>query len=517
MTMGASCAHGMVPLEAHERHRPMLSEFLLAEMNRLGAQDALPLHRQLYEALRRAMLDGKLGAGERLPSSRDLAQDLNLSRNTVVAAINQLSVEGYLASRVGSGTYVNDHVPRASGLRTPRGALAQAPHHQAALLSQRGEALAHRFSATGLEVQPFTPGIADFSAFPLALWQRLQNKHWRMTYPDMLDYNTSGGYAPLRRAIADYLRVFRSVQLEADQVIVTTGTQQSLELCARLLADHGDTVWVEDPAYWGAMKAFIANGQHVHPVPTDDEGIRPTEADDAQPPKLIYVTPSHQYPTGAVMSLTRRHQLLATARAHGAWVLEDDYDSEYRFSGPPLSSLEGLDLDGRVLYMGTFSKVLYPGLKLGYLVVPKGLVEPFRQAHYDLHRPGHMPTQAALAEFIEMGHFASSLRRARQTYAERRQCLLEALRPVLGEGPDAPRISGAEQGLHLCLRLPAQIDDRAIAHRLAQQGLIVRPLSAYCLSRQDMRGLVVGYGYAALADIQRCGPVVAAAVKKAVG
>ena len=492
----------------------MLSEHLLAEMNRLGAQDALPLHRQLYEALRRAMLDGKLGAGERLPSSRDLAEDLNLSRNTVVAAINQLSVEGYLASRVGSGTYVNDHVPRSGLSRGPR-APGQAPQHQPARLSTRGHSLAHSFSAGALEVQPFTPGIADFSAFPLTLWQRLQNKHWRMTYPDMLDYNTSGGYAPLRRAIADYLRVFRSVQLDADQVIVTTGTQQSLELCARLLADHGDTVWVEDPAYWGAMKAFIATGLAVHPVAVDEQGISPTPADDARPPRLIYVTPSHQYPVGAVMSLARRHQLLATARTHGAWVIEDDYDSEYRFSGPPLSSLEGLDPDGRVLYMGTFSKVLYPGLKLGYLVVPKGLVEAFRQAHYDLNRPGQMPTQAALAEFIEMGHFASSLRRARQTYAERRQCLLEALKPVLGEGPDAPRISGAEQGLHLCLRLPLAVDDQAIARRLAQQGLTVRPLSAYCLQRQDLRGLVIGYGYAALEEIRRCGPVVAAAVRQA--
>ncbi|MBE0587497.1 MAG: PLP-dependent aminotransferase family protein [Hydrogenophaga sp.] len=491
----------------------MLSEFLLSEMNRLGAQDALPLHRQLYEALRRAMLDGKLGAGERLSSSRDLAQDLGLSRNTVVAAINQLSVEGYLVSRVGSGTFVNDNVPRvnpASAARThQRGAPTVAPSR----LSARGLALSTTFCATQLEVQPFTPGIADFSAFPLTLWQRLQNKHWRMTYPDMLDYNDSGGYAPLRRAIADYLRVFRSVQLEADQVIVTTGTQQSLELCARLLADHGDTVWVEDPAYWGAVKAFMATGLAIHPVPVDDEGICPSAADNAQPPRLIYVTPSHQYPTGAVMSLPRRHQLLSTARAHGAWVLEDDYDSEYRFSGPPISSLEGLDTDGRVLYMGTFSKVLYPGIKLGYLVVPKPLVAAFKQAHYDLNRPGQMPLQAALAEFIEMGHFSSALRRARQSYGERRQALLEALKPVLAPGTEGPAISGAEQGLHLCLRLPAAVDDAALAQRIAQQGLTVRPLSAYCLARKDLKGLVIGYGYAPLSDIQRCGPVLSAAVR----
>ena len=502
----------------------MLSEFLLTEMTRLGAQDALPLHRQLYEALRRSMLDGKLGAGERLPSSRDLAQDLGLSRNTVVAAINQLSVEGYLASRVGSGTYVNESVPRTLPGRAAR--RPGAPGAPAAgtggvptgRLSTRGLALSTTFCATELEVQPFTPGIADFSAFPLPLWQRLQNKHWRMTYPDMLDYNDSGGYAPLRRAIADYLRVFRSVQLDADQVIVTTGTQQSLELCARLLADHGDTVWVEDPAYWGAVKAFMATGLAIHPVPVDDEGIHPGAADDAHPPKLIYLTPSHQYPTGAVMSLPRRHQLLSTARAHGAWVLEDDYDSEYRFSGPPISSLEGLDTDGRVFYMGTFSKVLYPGIKLGYLVVPRPLVAAFKQAHYDLNRPGQMPLQAALAEFIEMGHFSSALRRARQNYAERRQCLLEALKPVLAPpGTEGPFISGAEQGLHLCLRLPASVDDAALAQRIAQQGLTVRPLSAYCLARHDLKGLVIGYGYAPLSAIERCGPLLAAEVRQALG
>jgi GntR family transcriptional regulator/MocR family aminotransferase len=494
----------------------MLSEFLLTEMSRLGAMGALPLHRKLYEALRRALLDGQLAAGERLPSSRDLAQDLALSRNTVVAAINQLSVEGYLASRVGSGTYVNDSVPRNLPGQTRRarhqGPITQAP----ARLSARGQALATTFCAAALEVQPFTPGIPDFSAFPLTLWQRLQNKHWRMTYPDMLDYNSSGGYAPLRRAIADYLRVFRSVQLDADQVIVTTGTQQSLELCARLLADHGDPVWVEDPAYWGAVKAFMATGLAVQAVPVDEEGMRPDAADPTRAPKLIYVTPSHQYPTGAVMSLQRRQQLLAAARQHGAWVLEDDYDSEYRFSGPPLSSLAGLDIDGRVLYMGTFSKVLYPGIKLGYLVVPKALVEPFRRAHYDLNRPGQMPLQAALAEFIEMGHFSSALRRARQNYAERRQCLLEALAPCLAcDGKaDAPRISGAEQGLHLCLHLSASVNDRALAELIARHGLSVRPLSAYCLARNDLRGLIIGYGYAPLADIRRDGPLLARLIRE---
>lgn len=478
----------------------MLSEYLLAEIHRSEAASGLPLHRRLYEVMRRAILEGKLSAGDRLPSSRDLAQDLGLSRNTVVAALSQLTVEGYLISHVGSGTYVHDQVPLARSAPKP-----QRGSHASSRLSQRGHALAHAYSATDLEIQPFTPGTADFSAFPVALWQRLQNKHWRQAGPSMLDYNDSGGYGPLRRAVADYLRIFRSVPLDADQVLVTSGTQQSLELCAHLLADHNDTVWVEDPAYWGAVKAFSAAGLHMHPVRVDADGMAPAPGDEAQSPRLIYVTPSHQYPTGAVMSLARRQQLLSTAARCQAWILEDDYDSEFRFTGPPLSSLCGLDKTERVIYLGTFSKVLYPGLKLGYLVVPKGMVADFRRAHYDLNRPGQMPLQAALAEFIEMGHFASSLRRARQTYAERRQALLDHLAPLLKTGE--ARIDGAAQGLHLTVHLPSHVDDRALAQSLAKEGLTVRPLSAYCLQRDDIRGLAVGYGYASLASIQRHGGV----------
>jgi GntR family transcriptional regulator/MocR family aminotransferase len=475
-------------------------------MHQLAAKGSMPLHRQLYEALRRAILEGKLHAGDKLPSSRELTQDLNLSRNTVVAAINQLVTEGYLVSRVGSGTYVNDQtrpVTRRASARpqTPSG------------LSQRGVAVSTQFTSAQLEVQPFTPGVADFSAFPVSLWQRLQNKHWRMTYPDMLDYSYGGGHAPLRRAVADYLRVSRSVPVEVDQVIITNGTQQSLDLCAHMLADFGDTVWMEDPAYWGAVKAFTAAGLKLHAVAVDPQGMAPSPADEKQPPRLIYTTPSHQYPTGAVMSLARRQQLLALGRQHKAWILEDDYDSEFRFSGPPLSSLAGLDTDGRVLYLGSFSKVLYPGLKLGYLVVPKSLAAEFKQAHYDLNRPGQLPLQAALAEFIELGHFAAALRKARQSYAQRRKCLLDALLPVLG--PRAS-ISGAEQGLHLCLQLPTALDDEALARRIAQAGMVVRPLSAYCLERQDARGLVIGYGYATLGDIAHWGPVLARLVLAAI-
>jgi GntR family transcriptional regulator / MocR family aminotransferase len=524
----------------------MLSEYLSQQLGSDLFHPKQSLHRRLYEALRRALLDGHVAAGDRLPSSRDLAGDLKLSRNTVVAAINQLSVEGYLMSQVGSGTYASDNLPQ--NLRAGRAASKAARSKplnaarmtsfncQAPTLSKRGQQLSTAFTASSLEVQPFTPGSPDFSAFPVKLWQRLQNKHWRFNYAEMLDYSSTGGYAPLRRAVADYLRVFRSVQLEAEQVLITSGTQQSLELCAHLLADHGDTVWIEDPAYWGAVKAFMATGLKLHAVKVDDQGIAPQASDDAQAPRLIYVTPSHQYPTGSVMSLARRQRLLERARAHKAWILEDDYDSEFRYSGPPVSSLEGLDTDERVLYMGTFSKVMYPGIKLGYLVVPKPLVEAFKQAHYDLNRPGQLPVQAALAEFIEQGHFASTIRRMRQSYSERRAALLHALAPVLI--PYTPSdinmlasinshkraipgtsikgfISGAEQGLHLCLHLAPHIDDRAIARAAADQHLSITPLSGYCITRKDLRGLVIGYGYASLKSIEQHAPKLTALLQAA--
>lgn len=484
----------------------MLLDYLLNALERDGAATRLPLHRQLYEALRGAIMDGRLAASDRLPSSRQLTSELRLSRNTAVAALSQLAVEGYLSMHVGRGTFVrNDIVSTPTPQRKP-------VQLQDSALSSRGQMLATTHNADVLEVQPFTPGIADFSAFPVAQWQHLQNKHWRMAYPDLLDYSVQGGHAPLRRALAHHLRFSRSWQVDAEQIIITSGTQQSMALCSQLLADHGDTVWIEDPAYWGAVKAFQATGLVLHPVAADDHGMAPTAGDDACPPRMVYVTPSHQYPTGAVMPLARRRQILARARAHRAWVLEDDFDSEFRFDGPPLSPLGSLDADARVLYLGTFSKVMYPGLKLGYLVVPPGLIAIFRRAHYDLNRPGQLPLQAALAEFIASGHFAKALRRARGGHAQRRRSLLAALAPCLGA---QVHITGADQGLHLCLQFDSAMDDVALTRRIAVLGLLVRPLSAYCLQRQDLRGLVIGYGYAALADIERYGPLLAATIQQA--
>ena len=389
---------------------------------------------------------------------------------------------------------------------------ARRQQRQAIRLSRRGQQIVNTFSAAELEIYPFTSGIVDFSAFPIGVWRRLQHKHWRMAYPDMLDYSYSGGHVPLRNAVVGYLRVFRNLSVDVEQVFVTNGTQQSIELCAQILADHNDTVWLEDPAYWGAVKAFVAAGLHLHPVLVDDLGMAPIISKTVPAPRLVYVTPSHQYPMGVVMPISRRQEILAVARKYEAWVLEDDYDSEFRFSGPAVETIASLDTDQRVIYMGSFSKVLYPGLKLGYIVVPKGLAAPMKQAHYDLNRPGQIPLQAALAEFIEMGHFTRALRGARHSYAEHRRCLLDALKPCLGT---LAHISGAEQGLHLCVNLPSAIDDKALAQRIGSTGLSVRALSAYCVSRKDLRGLVIGYGYAPLAEIKRLGPTLAKSINAA--
>jgi GntR family transcriptional regulator/MocR family aminotransferase len=310
----------------------------------------------------------------------------------------------------------------------------------------------------------------------------------------------------LRRAIAEYLRVSRSVKVSIDQVMITAGTQQSLDLCAQLLADVGDTAWVENPCYWGTKKVFESCDLHLHPVAIDAEGIAPTDSDLASKPRLIYVTPSHQYPTGVVMSLARRRMLLELAKNEGAWILEDDYDSEFRYTGRPLAALQGLDTHGRVVYMGTFSKVLYPGIKVGYLVVPPALIEPFKSALYDLHRPGQLMIQAALADFIALGHFTTHIRKIRHAYGAKRELLRKTLVAQLGKNI---HISGEESGLHLVIELPDEVDDVALAALAAESGIAVKPLSSYYLQQPVRRGLLVGYAYVYMEKIAYYGTLLA--------
>jgi GntR family transcriptional regulator/MocR family aminotransferase len=494
----------------------MLTDFIGQQMQQCevhAGQQEVKLSRQLYLALKKAIQNLIVRTGERLPSSRAMAMDLGLARNTVMSALSQLEAEGYLETRQGSGTYVRYKISGHSIGNRPSpksdcvGEVPQA-------ISGRGALLLRQAVADEVEVQPFTQGMPDFSPFPLSLWQKLQNKHWRLSYADMLDYNATGGFMPLKRAIAQYLRMHRNMVLEDDQVLVTTGTQQSLHLCATLLADPGDKVWVEDPLYWGAAQTFRASGLQLQGVSTDAQGLNFSPADPLPDARMVYVTPSHQYPTGGVLALDRRHALLQRCRDMRAWILEDDYDSEFRFSGPPVSSMHGLDVHGRVFYMGTFSKALYPGIKMAYLVVPKPWVHSFKRAHYDLNRPGLIHQQVAMAEFIELGHFHRTIRSARQHYAARRQALLQALAPCLHSQAS---ISGAEQGLHLCVHLPHHIDDVALANWAKTHGLTVRALSRYAVTRHDLRGLVIGYGYAPLPAIRKDGPLLASMIMRALG
>lgn len=501
------------------------SDLLASTLAQPDFHPRLPQQRRLYEAAKTAIHQNLLGAGKRLPSSRDLARDLGIARNTVIAAFEQLGAEGYVTSALGSGTYVADLQAHSASMRG-----GQAPHsrkgrdggaqhgqHQQAPLSRRGQELTAFAAGARFEIQPFAPGDPDFSSFPFKLWQRLQNRVWREARSDLLDYGQSGGYLPLRQAVTEYLRLSRSVKVSVEQVLITAGTQQSLDLCAQLLADVGDTAWVEDPCYWGARRVFQARDLKLHPVTVDGDGMALEAADLATDPRLIYVTPSHQYPTGAVMSLARRRELLDVAVRKKAWILEDDYDSEFRYTGRPLAALQGLDSDDRVLYMGTFSKVLYPGIKVGYLVVPPALIDAFKSALYDLQRPGQLMVQAALADFIALGHFTTHIRKIRQIYGSRREMLRRTLVQHLGPQPGGSvTISSEESGLHLVVELPDRVDDVALEKLAAESGIQVKALSTYYLAPPVRRGLLVGYAYVTPEKISYYGRLLAAVIQSGV-
>ncbi|MDI1299500.1 PLP-dependent aminotransferase family protein [Methylotenera sp.] len=510
----------------------VLSEWLLTQLNHSDFPIRMPNHRRIYEVIRRAITTQILPAGERLPSTRSLAEDLTVSRNTILAAFEQLLDEGYVASQTGSGTYVtyNQHdgfsknislhstvEEQSAEVNVESNAENTSLRLEASNgLSKRGLAACGSIKAsntkTNNEVQPFTPGEDDYAGFPYALWRRLLNRQWRTPDPALLDSSHDGGYLPLRKAIADYLRVSRAVNLTFDQVLITSGTQQSIDLCARLLTDHGDCAWVENPGYWAARRVLEVNGLQLHPVNVDKEGMAPSTKDYRTIPRLIYTTPSHQYPKGMVMSYGRRRLLLDYAQNCKAWVIEDDYDSEFRFEGRPISSLQGMDQNGRVLYLGTFSKVMYPGIRLGYLVVPPNLVESFKSGLYELQRPGQVVIQAALAEFIEEGHFASHIRRLRQIYGERRRLLQAALAPIATVGA---RLSTVDSGLHLVVEFDSVCDDVHIAELASSQGLRVYPLSHYCMGESTEKGLIIGYAYSATEHITEYGSKLAEVIQTA--
>jgi GntR family transcriptional regulator/MocR family aminotransferase len=453
-----------------------------------------PLNRLLYDCLRVAVLDGSLAAGVRLPASRDLAREFALARNTVMHAYAQLTAEGYLSTLTGSGTYVASVLPERSQQPAPvhlRAPGASAGRATGSALSVRGQALAGEPRASVSHWGAFVPGVPDVTEFPhrrfaqlLARWQRHAPPEWR-------SYVSGGGHPALRAALVEHLRETRSVHCEPDQIVIAEGSHQAIDLVTRLMADANDLAWVEEPGYWGLRGLLEINGLRVRGIPVDSEGMAPRSSDWEQAPRLVFVTPSHQYPLGSVMSLRRRLDLLEQARRHDSWIVEDDYDSEFRYAGRPIAALQGLRPDARVIYIGTFSKTAYPGLRIAYLVLPHELASAFRAAYPQLYRQGNLATQAALAEFMQQGHYASHVRRMRLIYAARRAALLALIERHLGPGWVHPCDSPA--GLHLVLRLPDGVDDLRVKSLVAQSGVIVRALSDYCGERGSMSGLLLGF------------------------
>lgn len=459
--------------------------FLKAPLEKAHAE---PLQRQLYRRLKEAILKGQLAAGSRLPGSRALAQTLSVSRNTVVIAYEHLVSEGYLrAGRQGSTVAaLMQPVPREA---QPD---AGAPSRVALRLSRIRSGPARLDSRTALR-----PGVPALSQFPLGVWRRMLDRAVREALPAALHYGDPFGQAELRTAIAHHLAITRGVHCEPAQIIVTEGAQEALTLCVRLLSNPGDTAWVEDPGYRGAKAAMHAGDLRIVPKRMDGEGLQLSAADwRSRTPRLIYTTPSHQYPTGAVMSVARRLALISAARQHGAWIIEDDYDSEFRHSGEPIGAMQGLVADAPVLYVGTFAKTMFPSLRLGFVVMPQRLLVSAQDALREMLRGGHSHEQLAMAAFIESGQFARHLGRMRRLYRERQQALRDALTKHL-RVPHV--IDGGYGGLHLAVRLPQDFADAGIAEAAWRHGMAPMPLSSFAMAPQpEDNGLVLGYGNTAI-------------------
>src|SRR5215813_3657478 len=456
----------------------------------------VPLYRQLYSEFRSAILTGRLKAGNNLPPTRELANELSISRNTVMIAYDQLLSEGYTEGHVGSGTRVTSTLPEEMLQSVPIPAQTSRTSPKRNALSKRGQSLvsalppvrAHQGAGKFL---PFRLASPDLASFPFDVWTRLLSRYSRNPSPDLFGYAHAAGYPRLRAAIAAYLRSARAVKCEAEQVIVVPGAQVALELATQMLLDPGDTVLMEDPGYFGVRGVFIRAGAHIAPVPVDEQGIRlDVVKRNNDHPRMVYVTPSHQFPLGMTLPLARRLELLEWARAAEAWIIEDDCDGEYRYAGRPIASLQGLDTENRVIYTGTFSKVLFPSLRIGYLVVPPDLVDSFIAGRIMIDlQPATIP-QAALADFIEEGHFTRHLRRMRKLYGSRQSFLLEVARAELS---GLLEIQQSEAGMHLIGWLPPEVNDTDAARAASRHDVQALPLSAFGLKRSTGGALMLGY------------------------
>ena len=463
----------------------------------LDATDSAADHRQvrLYRLLKSAILDGRLPPGTRLPGTRQLAADQRMARNCVLFAYQQLRAEGFFEADRG-GT-------RVAALPLTREPPAPTPVRPTATLSRRARHLPP--AVRGESFLPFAPGVPDLNAFPWQAWSRVLQRTWSEVSARQVAYAEPGGAPELRRAVATFLSARRGVACTADQVFIFPGGQAALDACARLLADNGDTVWLEDPCYTAGRNAMLAAGLQAVAVRVDEDGLVPDDALwRAAPPRLVYVTPSHQYPLGSVLSLERRLHLLNLVEAGGGWLIEDDYDSDFNHARPgsrPLPAIQGLRPDAPVVYVGTFSKLLYPGLRIAYLVVPRWAVADIGEAIHNLYRGGQAVEQRALARFLDSGQLTRHARRMAPIYRERQAVLRAELRAHFGQGC---AILGGYAGLHLVLRLPDGVPDTRLVEAALAQGVVVRALSDYYASQDTGtagNGLVLGYGMAESAQI----------------
>jgi GntR family transcriptional regulator/MocR family aminotransferase len=460
---------------------------------------AKPLYRQLYEGYRNAIVERQLRARQRLPSTRSLAAELQISRIPILNAFEQLRAEGYLEGRIGSGTYVARALPdelltpasRSTSRKLPERASKRAiARHIEVLLPEKAGPWLKGPGA-------FHIGQPPLDQFPVQVWSRLVARHSKNSDVSLLHYGQHMGLAPLREAVAEYLRTARAVACEAEQIMIVSGSQQALALAAHVLLDLGSSVWVEEPGYFGARHVLNLAGARLVPVPVDDEGLDVSAGIAQCPrPRAVFVTPSHQFPLGTTMSASRRLQLLDWARHSDSWIIEDDYDSEYRYGNLPVASLQGLDRDSRVIYIGTFTKILFPALRLAYIVLPADLVDAFVEVRRAMDVCSPTFHQVVLTDFIREGHFARHIRKMRLLCRERRNALVSALRKELG----GLELLGDQAGMYLAASLPKGIRDREICERAAQEGLRVAPLSE-CYLGKPRQGLLLGYGGTTVEEI----------------
>lgn len=452
----------------------------------IDARKAKPLYIQIYDQLRESILAGDLPAGYKLPPSRELASQVGIGRVTVIRAYEQLQIEGFVISRRGAGTFVAGIVEAAP--------LSQAPQPFRPMLTPWGARVvakgpAARRSKPRLEID-FGFGRSFPHIFPYKIWRRLLARYLSTDDIMLSQYGSVAGFLPLRHALADYLARQRGVRCSPEQVIIVSGAQQALDILARLVIEPGDQVLVESPGYRDAFTLFEVHGAQLRPLPVDDNGLPVEQFAEDFSARLAFVTPTHQFPKGGTLPLNRRLQLLAWANKQGALIIEDDYDGELRYDGYPLAALQGLDETGQVIYLGTFSKVLFPALKLGYVVLPQALITPFGRAKGLVDRGSPTLTQAAVADFIAEGHFERHLKRLRQAYGERRESLVQALETYLGS---EATYSSQPAGLHIMLYLDQGFSEAQVVHKAAAKGVGVYPGHIYHLEKPAPPSILLGF------------------------